>query len=438
MGTNEHDDDNSDDDSSYNDDSGSSGSSGSSSSSDNSSTVILNDQTKESSNCDECSGPPKSKKRARITPRNVVNNVQTRPSTIADKKQERIIPLKPDELFVNWGDLISTKPKDPSKSWIKEPFMNHILPVIEVDKLIGYATHISTYHQPSSTSSSLARSGRKFHNPLLGLPNIPLRPTLLKHLILDPATKLTAAYIQQQRKVADDDSGDDDENLETDKKRRKKPKKATTTSNITKRQASHPLYERFHHTASIVIGMFVEEMITAALLPLARRHVKECRRNSHDNNHRLWTVPPEEAIMNLYHAESDRSTNSRPTSIPALSSSSSLLTTRIPTRSIVSGAIGTSIINQPAVGTHERLAYNKWCTSRCVPHQKKIIENDSSFFQLLIQNIPSTVQYTTPATTTTTTTAEARPRDNTGASSRSRQSSVSSTTTDSTTNDNDI
>ena len=88
------------------------------------------------------------------------------------------------------------------------------------------------------------------------------------------------------------------------------------------------------------------------------------------------------------------------------SSSSTLLSTRIPTRSCVSGAMGTSLLNQPSISDHTRIAYHNWCRTTMTSNSatntannnskvhQQWIENDASFFQLLIQNIPNTTTAT--------------------------------------------
>jgi hypothetical protein len=361
-----------------------------------------NSSSDEDFNEKQKSEPAANKKR----PRNVVDGPmkderEDERMRMADTKvkKEHIVPLKPDELFVDWGNILH-RSANTKAWWVHQPFINHNLPLIEIDKLIGYSTHITTYHHPCTTATSsastitAANKGRTFHNPLLGLPNVPIRPTLLKHLILEPATKLTASYIQHQQRyhknILDNDSNDDEDEDEWED-RPPRPKKQTKK----KQRSDQPqFYERFHHSAAMAIGMFMEEMITATLLPLAQQYVQYCRHH-HDtdganNDGRMWTLPPEEAIMKLYN-DSNWNQNSTNSHVGGVISSSSLLSTRIPTRSVVSGAIGTSMLNQPSVQDHERIAYHNWCrtTATNSQMQQQWIENDPSFFQLFIQNIPS-------------------------------------------------
>ena len=360
---------------------------------------------------------PSAGKRRRLVDKQMNSDDQDEERVLkeADTKSTKnmaIVRLKPDELYVDWGDILHTSVNTKSW-WVHQPFINHNLPLIEIDKLIGYSTHITTYHHPctssvttskNTSSTTNATMGRTFQNPLLGLPNIPIRPTLLKHLILNPATKLTTLHVQErqqqhfQNNLFDDDdddcNNDDDVNIDDHPLRPKKKQKTVRDRKKIKRDSEHSLfYERFHHSAAMAIGMFIEEMITATLLPLAQQYVQYCRHH-HDtdganNDSRLWTLPPEEAIMKLFN-DSNGIHDSNTSPIGGAKSLSSLLSTRIPTRSIVSGAIGTSLLNQPSMKDHERIAYRNWCGT--TPTHSKIqqqwIDNDPAFFQLLIQNIP--------------------------------------------------
>ena len=334
------------------------------------------------------------------------------------RSNERIIPLKPDELYVDWGSILRSSATTPAW-WVHQPFVNHNLPLIEIDKLIGHSTHLTTYHHPCTST----RQGRTFHNPLLGLPNIPLRPTLLQQLIFDPATKLTAAYLQQQHRhnyyhIVNDTITNDTPN--TDDNNPRPPKQARRG---TKSSAGHHhsvYYERFHHSAAMAIAMFLEEMMTATLLPVAQQYVHYCRRHypepDEEQDGRIWTLPPEEAILRLYHDANHWSSSSSHTSSSndhtdgsvSASPSTTLLSTRIATRSRVPGAMGTSLLNQP----HERsdrarIAHDNWCrTTATTTHHSRPpwlewMKRDASFYQLLIDNIPP------PAVTAATRAAEA-------------------------------
>jgi hypothetical protein len=128
----------------------------------------------------------------------------------------------------------------------------------EISELIGFATHYSSKEQdanpqrqispqqrqnvnalqdfglaPTTSLQVLSQSEQPQHeNPLLGLPSIPLPPSHLHYL-----SRRTLSI------------------PEFDKK----------------------LEQTFADSALIAIGMFLEEMITASLLPLAGYHVLRCR-----------------------------------------------------------------------------------------------------------------------------------------------------------------
>jgi hypothetical protein len=265
----------------------------------------------------------------------------------APTSRKRYTPLKPDELFVDWANdqLIS------HSRWGQDKLYRY-LPVVEVDKLVGWATHMNSYQSVSTTNggdhgdTTFPANGtalpKSNNNPLLGLPNLPLRPSLLKHLVHDPATQLALTKLNQ--------SGAS--------KNRKRPK-------------SSDHFDRFHHSAAVAVGMLAEEMITASLLPLARRHVARCRQQE---NMADWTLPPEEAIYKLY--QDSESSDNDP--LP----SSALLTARIPTRSTVPGAVGTSALNQPVPGVHAKSALDAWCLSRDV--DAEMLRTDEGLFRLLV------------------------------------------------------
>jgi hypothetical protein len=74
------------------------------------------------------------------------------------------------------------------------------------------------------------------------------------------------------------------------------------------------ILESFDNSAAVAMGVMLEEMITANLLPLAEAHVQRCRyleeqynpqqqvtalpRNLENPSFQQWTLPPEEAIFN--------------------------------------------------------------------------------------------------------------------------------------------
>lgn len=151
--------------------------------------------------------------------------------------------------------------------------LTQYLPHIEVDSLIGWATHVSS-NRPSANP-----------NPLLNLGSAPLRPGEL-HMIHAAMTE----FIVKER---------DADNFSL-------------------------LYREFDQSALVGLGICLEEMITASLFPLAQAHVRRCQSiDDPQTLHEEITLPPEEAILKLQpqdyglptarpatHAEPSKMTNS--------------------------------------------------------------------------------------------------------------------------------
>jgi hypothetical protein len=152
----------------------------------------------------------------------------------AAKRQRRLayeLPL--DERYVDWDRLVETR-------WGTDRF-NKYLPVFQIDELLGWATHLS------SSSLSLSdpyppntQQQQKDHNPLLGLPNVPMRPTMLRDLIQIPAYEIWNSTRNEK------------ENVDTCR-------------------------HQFDHSADMAISIMLEEMITLTLMPMAQLHVQRCR-----------------------------------------------------------------------------------------------------------------------------------------------------------------
>jgi hypothetical protein len=155
-------------------------------------------------------------------------------------KRRRRYELPRDERFVEWDRLIETR-------WGTDRF-NKYLPVFQIDELVGWATHLSSssyspsllLSDPYSSHNQEQPPPQQEHNPLLGLPNVPMRPTLLRDLIQIPAYEILNSSTNEK------------ENLD--------------------------LYmQRFDQSAAVAISMMLEEMITLTLLPMAQLHVQRCR-----------------------------------------------------------------------------------------------------------------------------------------------------------------
>lgn len=118
-----------------------------------------------------------------------------------------------------------------------------------------------SYQQFSSSSSNMLRS----------LPNIPIRPSVLQYL-----HNCFVEVIEKEE-----------------------------TSNQEPERGNHPCWEAFDTSALVALGITAEEMLTAALIPLAEMHVHRCRQIVDDEtSFEQWTLPPTEAIMKLMASQS--------------------------------------------------------------------------------------------------------------------------------------
>jgi len=158
------------------------------------------------------------------------------------------VPVPKDELFLDWDRVVAAR-------YGKDP-LNRYLSVMEVDALVGWATHqerpfLHHQHSPAAqrndpqqaehnnnTTTTTVNINQNDWNPLYGLPNVPPRPSVIKFMIQNPATELAA---KQQK------------------------------------ETQHRLFQRFHHSAAVAIGMLAEDTVTASLMPLAMQHVQRCR-----------------------------------------------------------------------------------------------------------------------------------------------------------------
>jgi hypothetical protein len=148
--------------------------------------------------------------------------------------------------------------------------LSEYLPNMEVDTLLGWATHTTHAGRPSAA--------RPLPNPLLDLPSTPLRSGEL-YLIHQAMVDFILA--------AGGSFNDSPANL---------------------------LYRQFDQSALVSLGICLEEMMTASLLPLACAHVRRCRALEEEEEQQegtnddgaaredvltAWTLPPEEAILKL-------------------------------------------------------------------------------------------------------------------------------------------
>lgn len=176
-----------------------------------------------------------------------------RKASPASNKQQRVARLETPD----WDSIASSE-------FGQTPLMQN-LSHMELDALIGWATHVSA-PQPADNI-----------NPLLDLPNSPMRPGELR--IIHNAMK---DFIQN-----------------------------SPIDNFTR------LHREFDQSALVSLGICLEEMMTASLLPLAQAHVRRCRTLKNEDLETDVTLPPEEAILRLRKQDLEGIDMALPTSLPA-------------------------------------------------------------------------------------------------------------------------
>lgn len=215
------------------------------------------------------------------------------PADESRKRKRR--QLNPDEIVwdrpdkeaykgpqVNWSALAGRK-------WAKEPLLKY-LPHPEISNLIGWAhygtnngTTVNDWEQGDPLKTK-AKAKPQPPNPLLEIePDGPL-PT--SHL----------AFLQDKAKVMVQG----------------KPENPNISKAKVMEESLECILESFDTSASVALGMVLEEMITANLLPLAEAHVQRCRQleqqeeqlkpvspRPENPSFQEWTLPPEEAIFNI-------------------------------------------------------------------------------------------------------------------------------------------
>ena len=178
-------------------------------------------------------------------------------------------PLPPSRATPDWDLLALTE--------FGETNLYQNLSTQEMESLIGWATHISS---PEVVANP---------NPLLDLPSTPMRPGELR--IIQNAM---SEFIE----------------------------------NNNSSSALRQLYCEFDQSALVAMGICLEEMITASLLPLAQAHVRRCRsleneKTDDDGKETCqvdgseWTLPPEEAICRLRPQDWEGIDTALPTTRPA-------------------------------------------------------------------------------------------------------------------------
>jgi len=217
------------------------------------------------------------------------------PAKRTNKIKRKSSGLSSEDGSVPWDELAETK-------WGKTS-LTRFVAVPELDRLVGWATHVQQ-------SAPVAEP-----NVLLGITSSsPLQPSLLRYL------ENTASYMLSADKRSDQ-------------------------------------WESLHQSALVSIGIVLEEMLTATLLPLAQRHVKRCRNledvyGSEEQVFSEWTLPPEEAIEKLLLSTAAGATSD---------GLGGLATAHPSTRSTLQDAVGTSVLNQPSRKMRNQQALSAWC-----------------------------------------------------------------------------
>lgn len=174
----------------------------------------------------------------------------------------------------------------------------------EIDALVGWATHVTNYGQSAAASASAANtdtdtnadtataSSQQFSfNPLMGVqPDGPLPHSHLHALIREKANMIVLGSAPG------------------------------FPPNERKQPWQNVLVESCNTSCLVAMGMVLEEAMTANLLPLAELHVQRCRAmeeqeakyeeqqeergvplpvNYERESFHQWTLPPEEAILNV-------------------------------------------------------------------------------------------------------------------------------------------
>lgn len=189
----------------------------------------------------------------------------------------------------------------------EEPFCKYMtMKSQEACSLVGWATHLS-----NDTLCS--------QNNHLDLPNTPLPPSILDEINRQASTFQYLTW--RKRKIHP---------LERKRRKRRKQGKSKPKSKYRHCQPKWPWKHGYHDedyqwlkknfkpkeipltlpfpvrgknnlsktldiSGKVALGMVVEEVVTASLMPFARMHVASCLKKEDNFNH--WTIPPEEAIL---------------------------------------------------------------------------------------------------------------------------------------------
>jgi hypothetical protein len=221
--------------------------------------------------------------------------------------------IHPGSSQIDWHEL------GRSTWWANDPIFN-AMPVSAISSAVGWAHHQTHDWEDRSVPVEI---GMK---PLLDLPNNPMPPSHLEWIV-QRATKKTMTQLVTWKKqtfstLPDHESKPANTRQPASKVKRldwqtwtydsqdetyqlvKKSFTPRETVSVTvpfarNRITEQCMSESFDTSAKVSMGIAIEEMVTASLLPLARDHVKRCRLLGEKDSFDEWTLPPEEAILKL-------------------------------------------------------------------------------------------------------------------------------------------
>ncbi|KAL7578297.1 hypothetical protein ACA910_012709 [Epithemia clementina (nom. ined.)] len=200
---------------------------------------------------------------------------------------------------------------------------------IELDNVVGWATNVT--HHSADVSLEQTES-----NPLLDLPSSPL-PASILYILNEEAIKIVSTKAGNSK--------------------------------------YNHLVSAFDQSALVALGICLEEMITATLLPLAEAHTQRCKQQQEVTGNDWtdqWTLPPEDSILAMSKQPCPR--NEKAT-LPTLSP---------PTLTAVPGEKSYSIMNLPLEGEVEVAAIRNWAKAHGL--SEEFVQDNKDIFHVFQNN----------------------------------------------------
>ena len=276
------------------------------------------------------------------------------------------------------------------RQWGKDSAFRY-LPIPEIDSLVGWATHLShngvkdarnnLVAQPQQQGNNTPQKGVD-PNPLLGIqPDGPLPHSHMDTLIHDKARNIIRGR----------------------------------APGIPKEEADQYecVVESCDTSALVAMGMVLEEAITANLLPLAEYHVQRCRAlEQQEEEYELqqeaagillplqyeresfhqWTLPPEEAILNIMESSVSASQTANNTGKNVIQDGGrGLLPTAChPTLSIHAGTQSNPHQDSKTEAALQQHAAGQWCDQQQL--QRKVVRKNMDLFHWFVPTKPAANQ----------------------------------------------